>query len=161
MRENELRDVLQNWRDSGQLPTGLYDPSPYCFVRAWPLNDEATNGGKNSVGPQQFLQVIQRERECRQFVPWQQGYSPKEHREMQREELLMNWQAEQRDTDRRWQQEQRDRDMDRQKQQRVEDLDREEKKRNSDRRWQVGMILLAAVVGLLFSWISGKINGKP
>ena len=46
--------------------------------------------------------VIQKERDCDAFTPWQQGHSPKEHREILDRQLLLK-REEERDADsRRW-----------------------------------------------------------
>jgi len=45
---------------------------------------------------------IQRERNCNLFTPWQQGFTPKEHREMLDREKMLKWQAEREDADRAW-----------------------------------------------------------
>jgi len=50
------------------------------------------------------LEVITKDRpECEgKFTPWQQGFAPKEHREMLDRQELRNWEAAQRHEDRRW-----------------------------------------------------------
>lgn len=48
--------------------------NPVCFRLEYNLWDEAKT--------QNVLDVINRERPCKSYVEWQQGYSPKEHGEM-------------------------------------------------------------------------------
>jgi hypothetical protein len=50
----------------------LYHLRPFCFVRAYSLFEEQGN----------FLDVINKDRECDRFEAWQQGFTPKEHLEM-------------------------------------------------------------------------------
>jgi len=52
---------------------------------------------------------IEKPRECQRFFPWRQGYSPKEHRQLQYDLTLLEmgerrdrFEAEQRERDRRW-----------------------------------------------------------
>lgn len=79
-------------------PTLKFEP-PICFMRApdykaipfslWPDKD------KDKVRSE-----IQRERDCEFFTHWQQGFTPKEHREMLDRIEILNWQAEREQKDR-------------------------------------------------------------
>ena len=46
---------------------------------------------------------IQKERSCEYFTPWQQGFTPKEHREMLNRDWMLNYQKEREESDRKWQ----------------------------------------------------------
>ena len=86
------------YRETGSTqPWGDYDAEypPLCFVREYPLQREASQF-RNEIWPEPNIhwpelrsrlihstnEVIQRERECSRFNLWQQGFTPKEHREM-------------------------------------------------------------------------------
>ena len=67
--------------------TRLYD-APICFAREINLQSEYrietitdTNRGITSGG-NNINKVLTNERECDKFTKWQQGFTPKEHREM-------------------------------------------------------------------------------
>jgi hypothetical protein len=68
-----------------------YLQMPICFVRSWNLFQEFGLGpdlGYAEVAPDLVLEVITKPRECANsesrlgFVKWEQGLTPKEHREM-------------------------------------------------------------------------------
>ena len=50
----------------------------------------------------EVLSVIGRDRNCISFTKWQQGASPKEHREMIDREKLLEFQENRRRNDRKW-----------------------------------------------------------
>jgi len=50
--------------------------------------------------------VFSKERPCESFTRWQQGFTPKEHREMIDHQAMVKWQAEREDTDRLWREKQ-------------------------------------------------------
>ncbi len=83
-------------------PKELYERSPICFATAWDLRDEVTE-----ANPDELLRVFQRNRDCSSFTPWQQGFTPKEHREMMDRERARQWQAERERADRDWRRQQR------------------------------------------------------
>ena len=47
--------------------------------------------------------ILQEQRDCKQFVKYQQGFTPKEHREMIDREAMLKWQAGREDADKKWQ----------------------------------------------------------
>ena len=67
-----------------------YDDYPLCFVQAVSFQVEAQEDEtENAVSS-----VIRQERKCSNFTPWQQGFTPKEHREMLDRKQLLEWQVE-------------------------------------------------------------------
>ena len=50
---------------------------------------------------------MNQERECTFFTKWQQGFTPKEHREMIDRQAMLKWQTEREDIDKKWQIQQR------------------------------------------------------
>jgi len=81
-------------RSGYQIPTSLVHPMPFCFVRKL---DFRTTYGWNprsmGIGDTEIFPVIVEERECDGFTPWQQGFSPKEHREMLDEQRRLRLEA--------------------------------------------------------------------
>jgi hypothetical protein len=73
---------------SGQFISDFYDYPyigvPICLVRAYPLHNEFTNQDQASKG--EIFRMLEKDRnDCakrRLFTDWQQGFTPKEHREM-------------------------------------------------------------------------------
>jgi hypothetical protein len=60
---------------------------PTCFVQAYDLPDEYHTFAVDTV-----LEVLRVERDCDVrglFTPWQQGFTPKEHREMRDRQLML------------------------------------------------------------------------
>ena len=85
-----------------------YDP-PICFARAVNLQAEYKIKSVNETGSewviranQRLKEVLNQTRECESFVEWQQGFTPKEHREMLSEEWKLEQEAKRRKSDRTW-----------------------------------------------------------
>src|SRR5947209_1382096 len=80
-----LAETESLMRHEGEAPpifntpgSAFYERTPICFVRAWDLPEEA--GALDNKAA--FLRVVQHERVCAAYTPWQQGFTPREHREM-------------------------------------------------------------------------------
>lgn len=84
-----------------------------CFARAFDLIEE----GEDTERQQALLaeqdepmsdwvgylrEIITRDRECAEYTEWQQGFTPKEHREMLDRQELRDYQYRQRKEDKRW-----------------------------------------------------------
>lgn len=87
----ETPDVI---RDGERVPAHLY-PMPFCFQRVLDFRDQYGWGkGAGGIGDTAIWPAIQAERECDAYTPWQQGFSPKEHREMLDRERMLKRQDE-------------------------------------------------------------------
>jgi len=91
------------------VDTTPYRHVPVCFAQSVDLAKECPGTeellAKYKDWPAELvLEVITKDRpECEgKFTPWQQGFAPKEHREMLDRQELRNWEAAQRHEDRRW-----------------------------------------------------------
>ncbi len=100
-----LIEAPKYFREKGDFANvGDLHAIPRCFVMQWDLQkdyDETTAGmtGKAS----KVKDVIERERDCTNvFVQWRQGFTPKEHAEMQDGRLLLDSQIRREDEDRKW-----------------------------------------------------------
>jgi hypothetical protein len=81
---------------------GQYD-IPLCFVQSYDLCDEVkAAGGKSELDAVIVKSIIDQDRQCNSFIKWQQGFTPKEHREMIDREAMRKWQAEREEADRKW-----------------------------------------------------------
>jgi len=116
----ELEEMQEDYRFTGKAPMwsvevprrvtgivadwvgkeGLSDP--LCFIRAWNLSSEFKAEG-TGTSAEKCLRILGKERECSSFIEWQQGFTPKEHREMMNRERMLKWQAEREDKDKEWQ----------------------------------------------------------
>jgi hypothetical protein len=73
----ELVEVPEYWRQTGQVPRKQLDAIPCCFVKAVPLHREMLPVAKEEEWAQNFLTITSKERDCPKFTPWQEGYTPK------------------------------------------------------------------------------------
>jgi hypothetical protein len=96
----ELQETQWLIRQDGVLA------SPLCFMRVYDLWAESNTPRGNydftSRTSSLIVATLQKERECNQFVKWQQGFSPKEHREMIDREKQDKLEAEIRASNKRW-----------------------------------------------------------
>src|SRR5437763_1843372 len=89
--DRTLHETDEHSRDTGEVDHSRYELRPYCFVQAIRIDKEII---PDKAG--EFLRVITRNRPCGEtgdFFEWQQGFSPKEHREMKNERQMLEWQA--------------------------------------------------------------------
>jgi len=100
----ELAEAEAEYRSRGHIADNngrlVYEEFPVCFVRAARLKSEwvaTRQAGQEPTG------ILKSERDCSAFIPWQQGFSPKEHVEMQLLEQQRTWQATRENDQRNWQ----------------------------------------------------------
>jgi hypothetical protein len=109
-----LEEAEKTFRDTGAQPTtvthntdgtliiiGSYEDEPLCFMQACNLKKEFYKPLNSSVPI-----VLHEDRECDEFTEWQQGSSPKEHREMMDRKEMLKWQADREDADKKWREQQ-------------------------------------------------------
>lgn len=102
LRKNtqELVETPQVTREKGELNRdgyeGTHERQPVCFVMAFSLKGEIK---PDSGHAQEFKRIITADRDCTSWVQWQEGYTPKEHKEMVDQKALREWQQEQRRKD--------------------------------------------------------------
>jgi hypothetical protein len=152
---HELCEVSEPVRGSGHPHLGIYENIPVCFVMAIPISEEMDGiEGTDSRSIRRFTEIVSKDRPCDKSVRWHQGFSPKEHRQMQFEEAMLRIQEERRDRDLRWQEEQRTRDQAHEDRIRADERAWQESQRRKDRRearistWtSAGFGVLAALLG--------------
>jgi hypothetical protein len=115
----EFREIDDKRRDSGELKSGFgnFDPIPICFVNSFNIKEEVEvlrkaahdEPTQNSIGEwiephwaNHVKQVLNTERVCKYFTDWQQGFTPKEHREMMDRKFMMEMDEKRRKNDRKW-----------------------------------------------------------
>lgn len=115
--DGSLIEASDIYRQCGDVPFRNWQQLSYiplCFVRAYNLREELekvdlhgtqmADGGRPEAGwTEQLLTVIAGERECEPFTEWQQGFSPKEHREMLDRDNMLRWQRDREESDRAFQ----------------------------------------------------------
>jgi len=106
-----LEEVEENYRNNGVSPNTtvgykhgigipVYD-EPICFMRACDLKAEYGEKRPPSM-TKDLLSTLRKDRECNSFAKWQQGFTPKEHREMVDRENIIEWQHRERRSDIKW-----------------------------------------------------------
>lgn len=81
----------------------VHENLPMCFTRSCNLLGSFRELiSKNYDADKVVLMVINAEKQCDDFTEWQQGFTPKEHREMIDRKKMIQWQAEQKKQDRKW-----------------------------------------------------------
>ncbi len=82
----EFKEVERS--GSGTLPQPFPYVFPLCFVRSidlqseYKLKDQGSTKEFHDRQKQEISEVVSKPRECNDFTKWQQGFTPKEHREM-------------------------------------------------------------------------------
>ena len=107
-----LDEAGREYRDIGALPLiydeigrnqhNIHEQQPICFARADDLKGEFDEETKNHNNTRSALNVLMKDRVCTECIDWQQGFTPKEHREMSDREKMLKWQSDREDADRKW-----------------------------------------------------------
>ena len=108
---DNLDEADIEFREKGIVPT-LFDNigrNPHHIHKEIPLCLEhkslgsAINNLKNPSNPFEEIKLaIQEERDCKEFTKWQQGFTPKEHREMMDRKTMLELEEKRRQNDRKW-----------------------------------------------------------
>lgn len=124
----ELIEVEKSIRDEGVIPKStdaihrqslpISDPFPICFAQV-PINAEYQERIdkhqklSDSVRQGTFREIITKDRKCDElgcFIEWMQGFSPKEHVEMNMLENQRQWQRQMELDAQKWREDQAERD---------------------------------------------------
>ena len=166
-RTGLLDEAIQEYRWRAEIP-GFYHPLsraytgvPICLVRAYPLHNEFKN--QSLAEPGEIFSTLEHERNCDErdlFTPWQQGFTPKEHRELidrqkllEREDNWQKFQAQMAEDDRKWREEQEIKAEERHKRelQTIRDI-------NKTQMWVMGGLVTLIIV--LITVISTILGGS-
>jgi hypothetical protein len=149
-----LDEVEKAFRESGSPPVRYVsgrnqyvgqERVPICFVQAYDLKQEIEIArGSDAMNATWVHFVINQDRECQPFMEWQQGFTPKEHREMLDREAMLKWQTEREEADKKWR----------------------ENESKENRKWRFREFLIAAiaVIVVIIAAILGAIierGGQP
>jgi hypothetical protein len=137
-------EATQEYREKGVDvgASGSSSRPPLCIVLAARLDKEVEEHTRERAGPNMsnteydLLPIIQKpDRDCSKWRKWEQGFSPKEHREMMDRQWMLNMEDKRDTSTREWQAEQ-------------------EAKRRRFQLWLAVlsglMVILAAMVGALY-----------
>ncbi|MEE9201949.1 MAG: hypothetical protein V3U31_01985 [Dehalococcoidia bacterium] len=115
-------EAEQTFRKTGSLPQGkvpVYESLPLCFARAYDLRKEVRMHIPKEIQDRELIErmvnpteddafaMLQSERQCNSFTDWIQGFTPKEHREMIDRKLMLEWQTEREEADKKWREKER------------------------------------------------------
>jgi len=115
----EFVEIDDKKRNSGKIGSdfGGLEPIPVCFINCFNIKEEVEvlrkaardEPTQNSYGQHisphwenYVKQVLNTERVCEYFIEWQQGSTPKEHREMMDRQFMMEMEEKRRKNDRKW-----------------------------------------------------------
>ena len=128
LTDRSLVEAESQFRETGEVPQPSYPTresmsehtfgtgggfglAPICFARAVNLPDEAGISEKegelitlNNPYVEGILKTIAAGRRCSAFTPWQQGATPKDHREILDRQWMQEYQAEREDADKAFRQ---------------------------------------------------------
>lgn len=79
-----LAEADEETRSAGNCyKNDLYDVLPICFMREKQFMTQRKALDQADLGVRTAIEnMLTRKRDCQEFTPWQQGFTPKEHREM-------------------------------------------------------------------------------
>ena len=78
-------------REYGRNQYPLHEQMPLCFARYQYLGEEIKNINKEKNATEEVSRIIKTEIKCEEFVKWQHGFTPKEHREMLDRQWERKW----------------------------------------------------------------------
>ncbi len=102
---NDYREkgvVAIGYDEQGRNQHPLHELIPLCFARQFYLRDTIGAIDKQKNQNDEVKLVINKEIDCKEFTKWQQGFTPKEHREMIDREWMMQHEEERENADRKW-----------------------------------------------------------
>ena len=150
MRHEHNRGLVEAERITrvdGFVPEKLnVEKMPLCFLML--IDFRAHIAG---AADEQRRDALNAERECADFTPWRQGFSPKEHQEMLDRQWMLDFQTRREDADRTWRQECDDRNREWQENQAaIAD------KRHTQSLW---IAMIAAAIGAVATLLAVKVGG--
>ncbi len=102
----ERVEVAQGTDDKGGNQHPLHENIPLCFARCHYLGDAVKDIKRRDNPFEEVKEIIQKDIDCEEFTEWQQGFTPKEHRETIDREKMLKWQVNREDADRKWREKQ-------------------------------------------------------
>ena len=107
-----LGEASIDFRDRGSIALGtddkgnnqhpLHEKIPLCFARYHYLGDAIKSIQHKDNPFNEVTTIIQADINCSEFIEWQQGFTPKEHREMVDRDKMLKLQNDREVADRKW-----------------------------------------------------------
>jgi hypothetical protein len=111
-----LEEIESGFRQSGDIRTQYYLNIPVCFAMAFNFNEEfkklrqlpkweRKQVALGFIGPPDedlIKELLNTERNCEYFTKYQQGFTPKEHREMMDRKTMLEMEEKRKQDDRKW-----------------------------------------------------------
>jgi hypothetical protein len=150
IQTREIEEVEGLFRDEGEPSFGnlgipKHEGLPLCFARAFDLKSEFKKcAGKGDPDAYSIYLVIHEDRDCSSYTEWQQGFTPKEHREMLDRKWLMEFQAAREKEDKEWRESQRREDL----------LWREKQEKKAEKRHRTDLIIIGIVATILICLVT-------
>lgn len=89
--------------EEDKLSRYIHASLPICFARNGDFSSQLKELIiENYDADKVVLMVIGKERHCEAFIEWQQGFTPKEHREMTDRKYMIELEDKRRKNDRKW-----------------------------------------------------------
>ena len=161
-KSRELVEVESGMRETGVQPHvplydhKIYEPPPLCSAGVHNIHRELGSDQADN-----FLRVILTARTCDQFTTWRQGYSPREHRDMDILEKQKEDQRQRDESDRLW----REKQAEQERQCRLEDVASAEETReqaikqaSKHHLTALAMCLAGIVVGAVVAIVAALIS---
>ncbi len=137
-----------------------YETIPLCFAMELDFSSvvdtearirRMRDSGRRPYERDIIRDILWEEQECSSWRKWQQGFTPKEHREMMDRERMLTWQADREENDRKWRDEQRRSDLEWRAQQASDERTwRQDQQKREDRRtfWSIFWVAIVATAVL-------------
>jgi hypothetical protein len=171
LRENESRALVETEEGLRRDGAAHYHPSrceplPLCFARAYDLRKEyyaapdgkllfLTSTAAPSLYPEALKHILQKDRLCKAFIEWQQGFSPREHFEMKQLTEQREWQEQRLREDRDWRASQAELE----RQWRTSEA-RDRRTEARDRKTQLRILFLALIISIIIPLVTVLLDSK-
>ena len=151
MRSHPAEIMKTGFYGTEKLTRHVHEDLPLCFARSCNLLGLCTELiDKSCSTDKAVLTIINEKRQCDEFMRWEQGFTPKEHREMADRWREIAHGRVKESEDRQWQQQQRIEDQGWKQSQRIEDLKwREAQEKKAENRHRTDLIIIGIVATLL------------
>ena len=165
IRENQSRNLVEvesGMRESWVHPPATagtsfkkYDDSkPICFSQKIDFQEKLGS----SASRDRIDDLVKTPIECDSYVPWKQGFSPKEHAEMELLNEQRKWQAKRDDDDRKWRAEREEIERRESDQRSKEDRDWRAEQYKLEKNWRESQkrifwisLVVTGVIGVLLT----------
>ena len=96
--------ILDRYDELNDGPAMVYEPTPMCLARKYALESELPRDWlrelyiigindrlRNQSARNDLVSVLNKPRLCNRFIRWEQGFTPKEHLQSQKDKQFEEW----------------------------------------------------------------------